>query len=124
MTRDVDRVLLVCIAVLQTAIAALFLGMQFLVAYGGGLTLLTPLWLYGIVTGISLRPRFWRRMLSAAWHGLAGVFILWSGFLLRNGPSGTPLTVIGLYLFIMTLYLVASALKQRTDGTEPRSANP
>lgn len=121
--RDVDRAALVCIAVLQTGIAALFLGMQFLMAYGGGLTLFTPLWVYGIVTGISLRPRFWRRMLSAAWHGVAGVFVLWIGFLWRNSPSGTPLTVIGLYLLIVTFYLVESALNHRTDGTEPRSAN-
>jgi hypothetical protein len=91
---------LVCIAILQVGIASLFLGMQFLVAYGGGLTLLTPLWLFGVVTGISLRPRFWRRMLSAAWHCFAGVFIFWSGFLLRSSPSGTPLTILLSRLFI------------------------
>lgn len=124
MTRNVDRILLICIAVLQTGIAALFLGMQFLIAYGGGLTLLTPLWLFGIGTGISLRPRFWRLVLSAVWHAFAGVFVLWSGFLMRNGPSGTSLTVMGLYLVIVASYLTASALKHRTDGAELRSANP
>jgi hypothetical protein len=123
-TSGVDRAVLICIAILQTGIAALFLGMQFLIAFGGGLTLLTPLWLFGVVTGISLRPQFWKRMLSAGWHGVAGVFTLWSGFLLWSGASGTSLIVIGLYLVIVAFYLMTSALKHRTEGTEPRSENP
>ncbi len=34
--------------------------MQFLIAYGGGLSVLTDLWLCGLFTGVFLRPRFWR----------------------------------------------------------------